>query len=86
MKKIRKIFMPKWQRWYVIPVLIGAWVLITYLEFFNGANKDELGMVGYLMMTAVLAGSGVMTWLMSGGKLPVYVMHEEEEEKDTGDL
>jgi len=82
MKKIKKIFMPKWQRWYVLPMLVGVWALITYLEFFGESNNEELGMVGYLIMTLVLLGSAIMTWLMSSGKLPVYVMHEEEEEDE----
>ena len=80
MKKTKKIFMPKWQHWYVIPMLIGVWVLITYLEFFSQSNEEELGMVGYLIMTAVLVGVGVVTWLMTSGRLPVYVMNEEEED------
>jgi hypothetical protein len=81
MKKIKKIFMPKWQRWYVIPILVAVWVLITYLEFFSASNEEELGMVGYLIMTVVLGVSGVMTWLMTSGRLPVYVMHEDEDDQ-----
>jgi hypothetical protein len=80
MKKTKKIFMPKWQRWYVTPILVGIWVLITYIEFFSESSGDELGLVGYLIMTAVFIGAGVVTWLMTGGKLPVYVIHEEEDE------
>lgn len=79
MKKIKRIFLPKWQRWYAVPLLLGIWVLVTYLEFFGVENGEKLGLVGYIIISGVLLISGVMMWLMSGGKLPAYIIEEEGE-------
>lgn len=43
MKKIKRIFLPKWQRWYAVPLLLRIWVLVTYLEFFGVENGEKLG-------------------------------------------
>ena len=79
MKKVKKIFLPKWIRWFIVPVYVGIWALITYSEFFNSTSKGELGLFGYIIMSAIFIGVGVMIWLMSGGKLPAYIMVEEDE-------
>lgn len=79
MKRIKRIFLPKWQRWYAVPLLLGIWVLVTYLEFFSAENDEKLGLVGYVIISGVLLVSGIMMWLMSGGKLPAYIIEEEEE-------
>lgn len=81
MKTRKRIFLPKWQRWFMVPLFIGMWLFITYMEFFNPANSEQLGMVGYIFMSVLFLGIGVMMWLMTSGKLPAYII-EETEEKD----
>lgn len=78
-KKTKQVYLPKWQRWFMIPVFVGIWVLITYNEFFNPNVDDELGWVGYLLLSGIFLGLAVMMWLMTSGKLPAYVMKEEDE-------
>jgi uncharacterized membrane protein YczE len=39
-----------------------------------------LGLVGWLVLTAVLLGSVVMVFLMSHKRLPAYIVEEEEKE------
>lgn len=75
----KKIFMPPWYGKAMIPMMIGIWLFITYLEYFSGTNEEELGLVGYLFMTALFLGLSVMFWLMSSGRLPAYIIKEEED-------
>lgn len=74
---MKKVFIPKWQRWLFVPLFGGMWVLFTYLEFFNPSTKGELGLVGYIFMTALFLGLGIAFWLMTGGKLPAYYIEDK---------
>lgn len=80
MKKIKKIFLPKWQRFVMVPLFVVIWILITYQEFFS-EQAGEMGVVGYLMMTIIFLGVGLMMWFMTNGKLPAYIMEEEVKEE-----
>lgn len=82
MKKTRKrIFLPKWQRWYIPPMMMLMWGFITYLEFFNPENSEKMGMVGYGFMSVLFLGITAMTWAMTSGKLPAYIIEEAEIEE-----
>ena len=52
-KVTKKIFLPKWQRWYIVPMMLSIWGFITYMEFFNPDNPEKMGMVGYVFMTVL---------------------------------
>ena len=80
MKTKKKIFLPKWQRWFMIPIFVGMWLFLTYMEFFNLENTDKLGLVGYVFMTLLFLGLAVMMWLMTSGRLPAYIIEETKEE------
>ena len=79
MKIEKKVFLPKWQRWFIAPFFIGIWLFITYMEFFNQNNTEKMGLVGYIFMTALFLGLAIMMWLMTSGKLPAYIIEETEE-------
>jgi hypothetical protein len=64
----KKVFLPKWQRWFIIPFFIGIWLLITYMEFFSPKNSGEMGLVGYIFMSILFLGLAVMMWLMTKGR------------------
>ena len=81
MKVKKKIFLSKWQRWFVTPFFVGMWLFLTYMEFFNPNNNDNMGLVGYMFMTGLLLGLSVMMWLMTSGKLPAYTIEETKEEE-----
>jgi len=76
MKTTKKIFLPKWQRLYVVPLLLMIWLFVTYLEFFDQANQEKLGLIGYIFFSLIFLISGIMTWLMTSGKLPSYIIEE----------
>ena len=80
MKTRKKIFLPKWQRLYVVPLLLLIWAFVTYIEFFSD-SVEKVGLVGYLFLTAIFLISGIMTWLMTSGKLPAYIIEETKEKK-----
>lgn len=80
MKKMKPVYLPKWQRWFMIPIFVGIWVLITYLEFFSPNNDEQLGMIGYLILSGIFLGLAVMIWLMSAGKLPAYMIEDDDQE------
>lgn len=79
MKTKKRIFLPKWQRWFIIPFFVGMWVFFTYMEFFNAGNTDTMGIVGYIFMSILFLGLAVMMWLMTSGKLPAYIIEETKE-------
>jgi len=82
MKTKKEVFLPKWQRWFMVPFFIGIWLLITYMEFFNQANTEKLGLVGYIFMSLLFLGLSVMMWLMTSGKLPAYIIKETQEKEE----
>jgi len=81
MKTKKKIFLPKWQRWFITPFFIGMWVFLTYMEFFNPENSEKMGVIGYIFMTVLFLGLAIMMWLMTSGKLPAYIIEETNEEE-----
>ena len=81
MKTKKKIFLPKWQRWFIIPFFIGMWLFLTYMEFFNLENSEKMGLIGYIFMTVLFLGLAIMMWLMTSGKLPAYIIEETKEKE-----
>ena len=75
----KEMFLPKWQRWFVLPFFVGMWLFLTYMEFFNTDNSEKMGLVGYIFMSVLFLGLGVMMWLMTSGKLPAYIIKETKE-------
>lgn len=79
-KKVRKkVFLPKWQRYFVPPLLTIIWLMVTYQEFFS-SQSGEMGLIGYLFFSLIMFFSGGMTFMMTTGKLPAYIIEEEKTE------
>ena len=81
MKTKKRIFLPKWQRWFMVPLFVSMWLFITYMEVFNPDNSENLGIVGYVFMSLLFLGVGVMMYLMTSGKLPAYIIEETKEKE-----
>ncbi len=79
-KTRKKIFLPKWQRWFIVPLFVGLWLFTTYMEFFNPENTDKMGTVGYIFMSALFLGLAIMMYLMTSGRLPSYIIEETKED------
>jgi hypothetical protein len=82
MKTKKQIYLPKWQRWFMVPLFIGIWAFTTYMEFFNPDNSEQLGIVGYVFMSALFLGLSIMMYLMTSGKLPAYTIEETKEKEE----
>lgn len=78
--KTKKIYLPPWYKWVMVPMMVGIWLFITYLEYFSESSSEELGTIGYLFISLLFLGLSVMFWFMSSGKLPAYIIKEEDEE------
>lgn len=74
----KKVFLPKWQRWYVVPLMMIIWAFITYMEFFNAANDEKMGTIGYVLMSLLFLGIAGIMYLMTSGRLPAYEIEEDE--------
>ena len=62
--------------------MVLIWAFITYMEFFNAANDEKMGIIGYVLMSLLFLGIAEIMYLMTSGCLPAY---EIEEDKDTPD-
>jgi len=82
-KRIKRIFLPKWQRYVIVPLFVGIWAFTGYMEFFSSEAAGELGIVGFVFMSFIFLGVAVMMWFMTSGKLPAYTMEEEVEDDDS---
>lgn len=80
MARRRRIYVPKWVRAFVIPLLVVLWGFVTYLAFYTEQGRAEMGVIGWLFLTVILLLIGGMLWLMSSGKLPAYEIEEDEDE------
>lgn len=69
-------------RWFIAPLLLAVWALVTYQTFGPGGGHEDLGLVGWLVMTVIIALIGGVVWLMASGTLPAYVIeHENGDER-----
>jgi hypothetical protein len=84
MKKRAKLFLPRWVLWVMLPVLVLVWGIVTYTAFATTSGRDELGAIGWLLVSLVLLAVGVMLWLMGSGRLPAYILEIEEVEDQSG--
>ena len=86
MTRIRKVYLPKWASWLGVIFLVPMWVWISFRVFATPRGAEDLGLLGWAIMTLVVLGAAVMLLLMGQRKLPTYVIvEEEEEEEEDGD-
>lgn len=76
-----KVYLPPWMRGMVSVFLLLAWGVITYQAFFTDSGRRELGVVGWALISALLLAVGAVIWAMASGKLPAYIVEEEDETK-----
>lgn len=77
--KVRKVYLPKWMSWFSIVLIVPMWLWVTYSVFTRGEARSDLGLLGWVVMSVVLLGVGLMLFLMGQRKLPAYVIEEEDE-------
>lgn len=78
MPKTMKVFLPRWILWILLPLFALIWAIITYSAFATPSGREELGVVGWLGVTLVVAVVAVMVWLMATRRLPAYLVDVED--------
>lgn len=78
MPRTMKVYLPRWLRWLVLPVLVLMWGIVTYATFVGDAAGGQMSVVAWLGVTALLILVGVMLWLMTAGRLPAYVVEVDD--------
>lgn len=82
MPKHSKVFLPKWMRWFIIPIVFVVWVMMTYEAFWTARDGASLGFVGWLVVSAICGLVATVVWLMSTGKLPAYLIEDDSNDPD----
>lgn len=80
MKKRKKVFVPSWLGWFLIPMYFLIWGFIGYLEYFGPKSSEhELGTIGFIFVSLIFGGMIVLFLLLSSGRLPAYLIEEDDE-------
>lgn len=82
MSDLRKVYLPKWMTWFGLAMVLPMWGWMTYLAFFTPDDGDDLGLVGWLVVTVVLGVVAGVLYLMGQRKLPAYLIDLEEHVED----
>ena len=80
MSEVKKVFLPKWVFWATFVMMLIMLLFFNISYFTNPQSRAELGTVGWLALNLVFIIGLVMVYLMSYGKLPAYIIKEEEED------
>lgn len=83
MTRKMKAYLPRWILRVILPLILLMWAFITYSVFGTPAGREELGVVGWAVVTVVLALVGVMLWLMGSGRLPAYILEVDDTDEET---
>lgn len=78
MTRKMKAYLPRWSLWVTVPMMTLLWAFMTYSAFVTESGREELGVVGWALMTIVFLLIGVMLWLMASGRLPAYVIEVDD--------
>jgi hypothetical protein len=81
MKKIRKVYLPKWPRWFLMPLLALILAMMAYMQFWDTNPDEKLPVPVFIILSVVIVGIAVMMWLMTSGKLPTYYIEEDDDER-----
>jgi hypothetical protein len=76
-----KVYLPPYMRWVVAGFLAITWGVITYRTFLTPTGRQDPGILAWALVTVLLLGVGAMIWAMASGKLPAYIIEEEDDRK-----
>ncbi len=74
--KEKRVYLPKWQIYFLVPLMVIIWGFITYQTFFTKSG-EEIGFIGWLLLSALFLLLIVMFSLMAFKKLPAYILVEK---------
>jgi hypothetical protein len=76
-----KVYLPPYMRWVVTGFLAATWSVITYQTFFTETGRQDPGVLAWALVTALFLAVGALLWAMASGKLPAYIIEEEDDRK-----
>lgn len=79
MKKRYKVFLPKSLRWFMLPIFAFIWVMVTIAAFVTPGGEEGLG--AWIVTSVVLLFVGVLIWMQTSGRWPVYIVEAEEDDR-----
>ncbi len=79
MSTVKKVYLPKWVFWFTVIMILVILVFFNISYFGNAQTRAEMGTIGWLALNSVFLISLVMVYLMSYGKLPAYIIKEEDD-------
>jgi hypothetical protein len=68
MKKLKKVYMPKWIAWFILLMMLPMLALIEYEAFFGSEPFPAMGIATGFMLILVI----IMMFLVSYRKLPYF--------------
>jgi hypothetical protein len=68
MKKMKKVYMPKWIAWFILIMMLPMLAVIEYEAFFGVEPYPTMGIVTGFMLVLVI----IMMFLISYRKLPYF--------------
>ena len=80
MPRKMKAYLPQWILWIMMPMIVVIWGFITYSVFATDSGRQEIGIVGWLLLSVVFVLIAIMFWLMASGRLPAYVIEIQDDD------
>jgi hypothetical protein len=65
-RKLKKIFLPKWTAWFVLLIIIPIFLVLQYHAFFGEQRYALMGAVSGFILVLVV----IVVFLMSYGQIP----------------
>ena len=65
-KKLKKVFIPKWTAWFVLLILLPIFVVLQYEAYYGSEPYPLMGAVSGFMLVLVI----IVAFLMSYGQVP----------------
>lgn len=74
----KKLYLPPWILWVFLPILALVWGMVTFSTFGRPLGQEPIGMLEWGLVSLFILAMGVVVWLMGTGRLPAYIMVEED--------
>jgi hypothetical protein len=65
-KKLKKVFLPKWTAWFVLLIILPILVVLQYEAYYGSEPYPLMGAVSGFMLVLVI----IVTFLLSYGQIP----------------
>ncbi|MFQ5742423.1 MAG: hypothetical protein ACE5HV_02410 [Acidobacteriota bacterium] len=81
MRKLLRVYLPRWTGWFVTVLLVPVWLLVTWAAFFSPDPDDRLPLPAYLLVCGIFGVILVVVWLLASRRVPAYLIEMEVDER-----